>query len=50
MDILEAEKFITLMKQDKFDYTQWRKSLWEDRPLEDICRNGDEFSNKLRSK
>ena len=50
MDILEAEKFIILMKQDKFDYTQWRKNLWEDKSLEDICRQGDEFSKKLRKK
>ena len=49
MDILEAEKFITLIKQDKFDYTQWRKKLWEDKPLEEICMKGDEFSKKLRS-
>lgn len=49
MDILEVEKFITLIKQDKFDYTQWRKKLWEDKSLEEICMKGDEFSKKLRS-
>ena len=48
MDILEAEKFITLIKQDKFDYTQWRKNLWEDKSLEEICIKGNEFSRKLR--
>jgi hypothetical protein len=50
MDILEAEKFIVLIKQDKFDYTQWRKKLWEDKSLEEICAKADEFSKKLRSK
>ncbi|MBF8275844.1 MAG: hypothetical protein HW390_917 [Candidatus Brocadiaceae bacterium] len=44
----EAEKFITLIKQDKFDYTQWRKNLWEDKSLEEICVKGDEVSKKLR--
>lgn len=49
MDILDAEKFISLIKQDTFDYTQWRKSLWENQSLEAICRQGDAFSKKLRS-
>jgi hypothetical protein len=42
------EKFITLIKQDKFDYTEWRKTLWEDKSLEEICRKGDVFSRQLR--
>jgi len=49
MDILEAEKFISLIKQDTFDYTQWRKNLWENQTVEEICRQGDAFSKKLRS-
>ena len=31
MDVVEAERFITLIKQDKFDYTEWRM------PEEIIC-------------
>ncbi|MBK9249962.1 MAG: hypothetical protein IPM69_18115 [Ignavibacteria bacterium] len=30
LDLVEAERFITLIKQDNFDYTEWRKTLWED--------------------
>ena len=50
MDIVEAERFIALIKQDKFDYTEWRKKLWEDESLEEICRKGNEFSIKLRNR
>lgn len=48
MDKLEAERFITILKEDSFDYTKWRQSLFQDLPLEEIHRRGIEFSNKLR--
>jgi len=50
MDVVEAERFITLIKQDKFDYTEWRKKLFEGMSVEEICRKGGEFSKKLRGK
>jgi len=37
-------------KQDKFDYTEWRKKLFEGMSVEEICRKGGEFSKKLRGK
>ncbi len=27
LDLVEAERFIALIKRDNFDYTEWRKSL-----------------------
>lgn len=33
---VEAERFITLILREPFDYTQWRKSLFEGRSVEDI--------------
>ncbi len=48
MDSLEVEKFIILIKQDKFDYTEWRKTLWENQSLEEICTKGNDFSRKIR--
>ncbi len=36
MDIVEAERFITLVQRDHFDYTTWRESLFEDLSLEEI--------------
>ena len=29
MDIVEAEKFISIIQRDKFDYTKWRQNLYE---------------------
>jgi hypothetical protein len=36
MDIVEAERFITLVQRDHFDYTTWRESLFEDLSIEEI--------------
>ena len=29
--ILETELFITSIKSDNFDYTEWHKELWKDK-------------------
>jgi hypothetical protein len=33
---VEAERFITLILREPFDYTKWQKHLWEDRSVEEI--------------
>jgi hypothetical protein len=33
LGIVEAERFIALMRRDPFDYTQWRQGLYKDVPL-----------------
>ena len=36
LDIVEAERFIALIRRDNFDYTEWRKDLWEDLSIEEL--------------
>ena len=36
---LDAERFITLLMRDRFDYTEWRKSQWLDRSVREISRS-----------
>lgn len=38
LDIVEAERFIALLKRDNFDYTKWRKDLWEDLTVEELSK------------
>ena len=28
LGMVDAERFIMLIKRDKFDYTEWQKQLW----------------------
>jgi hypothetical protein len=43
LGILEAEHFITVIKREPFDYTEWRKNLFQDVPLETFLKNAAEF-------
>ncbi|MGZ0077530.1 hypothetical protein [Methylomonas sp. YC3] len=33
LGMVDAERFIMLIKRDKFDYTQWQKQLWPNMSL-----------------
>jgi hypothetical protein len=35
---VHAERFITLMMREPFDYTEWQKALWDDKTVEEISR------------
>ena len=36
LGLLEAEKFIMLIRSEAFDYTQWQKNLWPDKTIDEI--------------
>ena len=33
---VDAERFVSIIKRDAFDYTEWRRGLWADMTIEDI--------------
>ena len=33
---LNAERFITLLLREPFDYTRWQRNLWTDKSVEEI--------------
>ncbi len=33
---VQAEKFIALIQREPFDYTQWQRTLWPDKSVEEI--------------
>jgi hypothetical protein len=35
---VQAERFISLILREPFDYTQWQRKLWEDTGLEALSR------------
>lgn len=35
---VNAEKFISLMLREPFDYTSWQRDLWIDKSVEEISR------------
>jgi predicted nucleic acid-binding protein len=49
LGLVEAERFVNLIKSDQFDYTEWQKELWKDRSVDDIFDSAKLHSDKSRS-
>lgn len=35
---VQAERFIALIQREPFDYTQWRRTLWPEKTVEEISQ------------
>ena len=33
---VDAERFISMVKRDTFDYTEWQRNLWSNKSIEEI--------------
>jgi hypothetical protein len=36
LSMVDAERFIMLIKRDQFDYTKWQSKLWENETVESL--------------
>jgi hypothetical protein len=43
---VDAERFISLIQREPFDYTKWQRTLWEERSVEEISRNAMKMLEK----
>ncbi|MDX1959863.1 MAG: hypothetical protein SFU98_14930 [Leptospiraceae bacterium] len=46
LGLVDAEKFILLIKREPFDYTEWQTLLWKDKSVDDIFNEAKELENK----
>lgn len=46
---VELGVFISTVKREKFDYTEWRKDKFDDMSLEELGKAAAEYSAKLHS-
>jgi hypothetical protein len=38
LGLVEAERFIALINREPFDYTKWRRNLWEGETVNEISK------------
>ena len=43
LGIVDAERFIVLLRRESFDYTQWRQGLYKDVPLDIFLRDAQKL-------
>ncbi|ACF43048.1 hypothetical protein [Pelodictyon phaeoclathratiforme] len=48
LGMVESEKFIALIQREKFDYTKWRKNLFEGLSGDEISEKAMEFQKTLK--
>ena len=46
---VNAEKFISLLIKEPFDYTAWQQSLWDDRTIAQVSEKAMAYRNKNTS-
>lgn len=46
LGLVEAERFITLIQRERFDYTRWRQNLFAELSGEEISRQAMELHNR----
>ena len=48
LGLVDAERFISLILSEPFDYTEWQQDLYKDVSLDDFYRNIKDFKEKKR--
>jgi hypothetical protein len=43
---VDAEKFISLINKEPFDYTQWQSSLWSDQTIDQVSEKAMNYRTK----
>jgi hypothetical protein len=46
LGLVDAERFVSLILREPFDYTEWQRCLYKDVPLEKFCNDVKAFSEK----
>jgi len=49
LGLVDAERFIVLLRREPFDYTEWRQGLFKDVPLDVFLNNADEYRKQKQS-
>ena len=47
LGLVEAERFIVLMRREPFDYTQWRQGLFKDTSLDTFLTDAQNYRIKM---
>jgi hypothetical protein len=50
LGIVDAERFIALIRREPFDYTKWQEKLWQNKTVEEISSMAMESRKKLTDK
>ncbi len=44
---VDAERFISMVKRDTFDYTEWQRTLWSDKNIDEIHALASDYERSI---
>ena len=50
LGLIDAERFITLIQKEPFDYTKWQENLFENMSIEEISQKAADYRNNNKLK
>lgn len=50
LGMVEAEKFISMIHRESFDYTEWRKKLWPNKTVRELSKEAMEYRKRMDNK
>jgi len=48
LGLVEAERFIVLIRREAFDYTHWRQGIFKETPLETFLADAQEYRKNMQ--
>ncbi|MBZ9571448.1 hypothetical protein KQY27_07800 [Methanobrevibacter sp. TMH8] len=48
--LVDAERFIDIIKRDEFDYTEWQRDLWKDKTTAEIHNEAKQYYLEKKEK
>jgi len=48
LGIVDAERFISMVKRDTFDYTEWRRGMWNDMSIDEVFAEASEHYKRTQ--
>jgi hypothetical protein len=50
LGLVDAERFLSIMQKEPFDYTQWQKNLFSGLSVEELSAKSRDYRNKKESR
>lgn len=47
---VEVERFVVILNRERFDYTKWRKNLFENMSIEELSAAAEKYSQEQYGK
>ena len=48
LGLVEAERFIALVRREPFDYTEWQQTLWQDKTVDEVFASAKNYAEQVK--